>query len=381
MKELIKTSSLFKLCFSLIILAAAGFALAQEQSEYLSVSGPCNLEFPADHGPHFGYRTEWWYYTGNLTSEKGNRYGFQFTIFRTQISPPGYEKKWPQPSSAWRTQQIYLGHVALTDISGQKHLQGEKTARSAFGLSASTQTGAVTNIFIDDWSIDITPESHILTVATDDFYYKLHLVPEKLPIMHGDAGYSRKGSRPHQASCYYSFTRLNTEGILTVDEKTESVSGFSWMDHEYSSAALDLGVVGWDWFSLQLSDNTEVMLYLLREENGRIHPASSGSRINASGEVLHLARDDFSVNVKKTWKSRETDAVYPAHWQIQIPSLALDLSISPNLPDQEMLTLQSTGVIYWEGSVSLTGTKQGQSLTGQGYIELTGYARSFDAPM
>ena len=381
MKELIKTSSLFKLCFSLIIITAGNFALAQEKSEYLSVTGPCNLEFPGDHGPHFGYRTEWWYYTGNLTSEKGNRYGFQFTIFRTQISPPGYEKKWPQPSSAWRTQQIYLGHVALTDISGQKHLQGEKTARSAFGLSASTQTGAVTNIFIDDWSIDITPESHILTVATDDFYYKLHLVPEKLPIMHGDAGYSRKGSRPHQASCYYSFTRLNTEGILTVDEKTESVSGFSWMDHEYSSAALDLGVVGWDWFSLQLSDNTEVMLYLLREENGRIHPASSGSRINASGEVLHLARDDFSVNVKKTWKSRETDAVYPAHWQIQIPSLALDLSISPNLPDQEMLTLQSTGVIYWEGSVSLTGTKQGQSLTGQGYIELTGYARSFDAPM
>ena len=166
-----------------------------------------------------------------------------------------------------------------------------------------------------------------------------------------------------------------------MEGKTESVGGFSWMDHEYSTAALDPGLVGWDWFSLQLSDNTEVMLYLLREKNGKIHPASSGSRVDANGEVLHLAQDDFSVNVSKTWKSRETDAVYPAHWRIQIPSLALDLAISPNLPDQEMQTLQSTGVIYWEGSVSFTGTKQGQFLTGQGYIELTGYARSFDAPI
>ena len=383
-KKMIKPTRIaiiFTLSLLLTILQIDYLTIAEDQSEYLTVAGPCNLEFPADHGPHFGYRTEWWYYTGNLTSEKGKRYGFQFTIFRTQISPPGYEKKWPQPSSAWRTQQIYLGHVALTDISGQNHLQGEKTARSAFGLSAGIQTGAVTNIFIDDWSIHITPESHILKVATDDFDYQLHLTTEKLPVMHGDAGYSRKGSRPHQASCYYSFTRLNTEGILTVNGKTESVSGLSWMDHEYSTAALDPGLVGWDWFSLQLSDNTEVMLYLLREKNGKIHPASSGSRVDANGEVLHLAQDDFSVNVSKTWKSRETDAVYPAHWRIQIPSLALDLAISPNLPDQEMQTLQSTGVIYWEGSVSLTGTKQGQSLTGQGYIELTGYARPFDAPI
>ena len=381
MKESVKTYLLFILCFSLIIAAAGGFALAQEQSEYLSVTGPCHLEFPEDHGPHFGYRTEWWYYTGNLTSDNGRRYGFQFTIFRTQISPPGHEKRWPQPFSSWRTQQIYLGHLALTDISGKKHLQDEKIARSAFGLSGGTQTGAITDIFIEDWSIRITPDSHILKVAADDFNFEFYLIPEKLPVMHGDAGYSRKGSRPDQASCYYSFTRLKTKGTLSVEGKTESVSGFSWMDHEYSTAALDPGLVGWDWFSLQLSDNTEVMLYLLREKNGKIHPASSGSGVDANGKVLHLAQDDFSVNVSKTWKSRETDAVYPAHWRIQIPSLALDLAISPNLPEQEMRTLQSTGVIYWEGSVSLTGTKQGQSLTGQGYIELTGYARSFDAPI
>lgn len=377
-----KIASTFALSFLLTILQIDYITIAEDRSEYLTVADPCNLEFPADHGPHAGYRTEWWYYTGNLISEDGNRYGFQFTIFRIQISPPGSEKKWPQPSSAWRTQQIYVGHAAVTDISGKQHFQDEKTARSAFGLSAGTQTGAITDIFIDDWSIQITPDSHILKVTTDDFSYEFHLVPEKLPVMHGDAGYSRnRGSRPDQASCYYSFTRLKTAGMLSVDGKAESVNGLSWMDHEYSSAALDPGLAGWDWFSLQLSDNTEVMLYVLREENGKIHPASSGSRVNASGEVLHLAQKDFSVNVLKTWKSRKSDAVYPAHWQIRIHPLALDLTVSPNLADQEMQTLQSTGVIYWEGSVSLTGMKQGKPLTGQGYVELTGYARSFDAPI
>jgi predicted secreted hydrolase len=356
-------------------------AIADNQSEYLTVTGPCNLEYPGDHGPHAGYRTEWWYYTGNLTSEKGNRYGFQFTIFRTQISPPGFEKKWPQPSSGWRTQQIFLGHAAITDISGKQHIQDEKTARAALGLSAATQTGVITDIFIDGWSIRIAPDSHILNVAADDFTYEFHLVPEKLPVMHGDAGYSRKGSRPDQASCYYSFTRLKTEGMLSVGGKIESVNGLAWMDHEFSTAALDPGLVGWDWFSLQLSDSTEVMLYLLREENGRIHPVSSGSRVNANGEVDHLAKEDFSVHVLKVWKSPHSKAIYPSQWRVQIHSLELDLTITPNLPDQEMRTLQSTGIIYWEGSVSLTGFKRGQPITGQGYAELTGYARSLDAPM
>ena len=376
-----KIASIFALSLLVTILQIDYLTIADDQSEYLTVAGPCNLEFPGDHGPHAGYRTEWWYYTGNLTSEKGNRYGFQFTIFRTQISPPGFEKKWPQPSSGWRTQQIFLGHAAITDISGKQHIQDEKTARAALGLSAATQTGLITDIFIDDWSIRITPDSHTLNVATDDFAYEFHLVPEKLPVMHGDAGYSRKGSRPDQASCYYSFTRLKTEGMLSVGGKTESVNGLAWMDHEFSTAALDQGLVGWDWFSLQLSDSTEVMLYLLREENGRIHPVSSGSRVNANGEVHHLAKEDFSVHVLKVWKSPHSEAIYPSQWRMQIHPLGLDLTISANRPDQEMQTLQSTGIIYWEGSVSLTGFKRGQPLTGQGYAELTGYARSFDAPM
>jgi predicted secreted hydrolase len=372
--------------FSFLLLLLTLFTVNQmviagDGNDYLSVTGPCNLEFPEDHGPHAGYRTEWWYYTGNLTSEKGNRYGFQFTIFRTQISPPGYEKKWPRPSSAWRTQQVYLGHAAITDISGKQHLHTERIAREALGLSAGVQNGAVTAIFLHDWSLHIAPDSHVLKVASDDFSYEFHLAPEKPPVRHGDAGYSPKGSNPDRASCYYSFTRLKTEGRLSVAGEIESVEGFSWMDHEFSTAALEPGLVGWDWFSLQLSDNTEVMLYLLRGENGKIHPASSGSRVDANGELRHLVKNDFKVDVLKTWKSQQSDAVYPARWRVQIHSLSLDLYISPNLSDQEMQTLQSTGIIYWEGSVSFTGMKQGRPVTGLGYVELTGYARSFEAPM
>jgi predicted secreted hydrolase len=144
---------------------------------------------------------------------------------------------------------------------------------------------------------------------------------------------------------------------------------------------LDPGLVGWDWFSLQLSDNTEVMLYLLREKNGTIHPVSSGSRVDANGVFHHLSKDDFKVEVLKTWKSPQTNTVYPARWQVRIPSLSLVMNISPTVPDQEMQTLQTTGVIYWEGSVSLKGMKKGLPITGQGYVELTGYARPFDAPM
>jgi predicted secreted hydrolase len=207
------------------------------------------------------------------------------------------------------------------------------------------------------------------------------LTPIKSPVLHGDAGYSRKGSAPERASCYYSFTRLRTKGTLSKAGETESVEGLSWMDREFSSATLEPGLIGWDWFSLQLSDNTEMMIYLLRKNDGELSPASSGTFVDATGQARPLSKDDFNVEVLQTWKSPISQAVYPAKWQVQIFPLSIDLMIIPNLADQEMRTLKSTGVTYWEGSISLTGTKKGRPLAGQGYAELTGYAKPFDAPM
>jgi len=354
---------------------------ASEPTGYLSVTGPCNLEFPRDHGPHHGYRTEWWYYTGNLQAASGAKYGFQLTFFRSQISPPDDRQKWPQPTSAWRTQQVYLAHSAISNITEKQHLQAELVSRQALKMAGADQIEGSTTLFLKNWSARIGPDKHLLTVNSDGFSYELALTPEKPPVLHGLSGYSLKGSTAERASCYYSLCRLNAEGKLSIGEKNVTVKGSAWMDHEYSTALLEPGLQGWDWFSLQLSDRTEVMAFVLRKEKGGIGPASSATVIGNQGHSRHISNEEFAVTVLNTWKSPHSKAVYPAGWRLQIFPSLVDLTITPNLADQEMHTFGSTGVIYWEGSVSIEGTRAGQPVVGQGYVELTGYDKAFDAPM
>jgi predicted secreted hydrolase len=368
-------------CYLFVLCIAGVGAVAEEKNDFLSITGPCHLTFPKDHGPHPGYRTEWWYYTGNLKDETGNPYGFQLTLFRSQINPPGNETSWPRPPSAWRTQQIYLGHAAVSDIRRNLHFRTEIMAREVLNVAGVSQQSMNTHIFIRNWVAEIKPDRHRLSAQSNDFSYELDLVPLKPPILHGDAGYSRKGSTAERASCYYSVTRLKTTGIVKIHGKTLRVDGMSWMDHEFSTAPLEPGLSGWDWFSIQLNDQTEIMIYLLREKENRFNPASSGTFVDASGKTQHLTEKKFQVEVIDTWKSSNSNAVYPAKWRIKIPTLSMDMTITPNLADQEMRTPKSTNVTYWEGSVSITGTKNGKSIEGYGYVELTGYAEPFDAPM
>ena len=381
MKRLSKKAAFLFLCLVLMQTVAGHNALAEDPSGFFSVTGPCNLIFPKDHGPHPGYRTEWWYYTGNLQSDAGIPYGFQLTFFRHQISPPGAQKKWPEPHSAWRTQQIYLGHAALSDISKKRYLPSERIARESLGIAGVSQKANENTIFIKNWSAQIGDGGHNLKAAADDFAYELTLQPLKPPILHGTAGYSRKGSTPERASCYYSITRLSAEGTLTLDGKTISVKGFSWMDHEFSTAPLESGIVGWDWFSLQLSDQSEIMLFQLRNEHGRLHPSSGGTFVDPSGKPRHLSRENFSVEVLEQWKSPKSGAVYPVRWRLNVFPLSIQLTVAANLSDQEMQTPGSTGVTYWEGSVAANGSVADQKVQGQGYVELTGYAESFSAPL
>ena len=348
---------------------------------FKSVTGPCNLVFPRDHGSHPGFRTEWWYYTGNLENKEGYRFGFQLTFFRSQISPMGAEKTWPTPTSAWRTQQIYFGHAAITDINGKQHLQAEAAARGALGISGTRTEKSRTDIFIKNWSARIEQDNHRITAQTDNFSVDLMLTPLKSLVMHGDNGYSRKGSTPEKASCYYSYTRLKSKGRLTIGDKTYPVEGLSWMDHEFSTAPLESELSGWDWFSLQLSDHTEVMIFLLRDAKGGLGPASSGTYIDGKGSSIHISKKDFNISILDTWKSPVSHTVYPSRWRIRIFPMDLDVIVNPNLENQEMRTPESTGVTYWEGSVSVTGTKNGKSIRGQGYVELTGYDKPMDSPM
>ncbi len=362
-----------KIALVLVCIAASGGIGAAGDSGFLSVTGPCRLEFPRDHGPHPGFRTEWWYWTGNLKSETGRRFGFQLTFFRYQLTPFGGASAWPDPPSAWRSRQIYLGHAALSDLAGKRHFQSERAARQAFGLGGWVQWGPDITLFLRNWYAVVLPDAHRLHAFGDDFDFTLEMKPAKAPVRHGIDGYSRKGTTPERASCYYSFTRLETTGTVTAGGKTYEVEGESWMDHEFSTAPLEPGTVGWDWFSLQLSDKTEIMLYLLRQEDGEVNPASSGTYIDASGALRHLEKGYFQVFVKDAWKSAKSGAVYPRRWSLSIPLLGIDLDVSSNLADQEMRTTGTTGVTYWEGSVSVKGTKGGSPVEGHGYVEMTGY--------
>ena len=363
------------------VLLWCGFAAGETHNGYLSVTGPCNFSFPRDHGAHPGYRTEWWYYTGNLTGNGGRHYGFQLTFFRNQISPSQDADVWPEPRSAWRTQQIYLAHAAVSDITGKLHLQAEDMARNVLGMAGVEQNDTKTLVFLKNWSATITDNAHDIRAESDQFAYQLHLSSLKEPVAHGRGGYSKKGQSAERASCYYSFTRLASQGTMTLAGKTFPVSGQSWMDHEFSTAPLEPGIVGWDWFSLQLSDRTEIMIFLLREAKGLRNSASSGTFIAANGRTRHLSVDDFKLGTLDTWQSKKSGATYPSQWHMAIPSLSISLDIKSNLANQEMHTSGSTGVTYWEGSVSCRGKRNGRAITGAGYVEMTGYARPFDADL
>jgi predicted secreted hydrolase len=316
-----------------------------------------------------------------LRSEAGNQYGFQLTFFRSRISPPGDEKKWPRPASAWRTPQVYAAHAAVSDIAGNKHLSAEEVSRAALGLAGVDQSAQQTTVFLKNWSTQIRADSHSLRVVAPDFSYELNFNPVKPAALHGIRGYNLRGSTPERASCYYSVTRLRGNGRINLYGKMVRVSGSAWLDHEFSSAPLEPEISGWDWFSLQFSDDTEIMVVLGRTKQGQVHTASSGTYVDSGGRTRRITKNEIKVEVLDTWKSKQSGAHYPSRWRMQIEPLALDVRIASNLPDQEMITLGSTGVIYWEGSVSIDGTKKKHRIQGEGYAELTGYAADFDAPL
>lgn len=347
-------------------------------NDYDQISGPCELSFPDDHGPHPGFRTEWWYYTGNLIDSNQRGFGFQLTFFRRQIKPTAARQDWPQPASPWRTDEIYLAHAALTDITNARHVKFEKMARPVLSIAGAEQQGKAWKVFIENWEAVILPDKHHLKANTDSFELTLTLIPNKPIVLHGENGYSRKGQATDKASCYYSFTRLEAKGSLLLDETRHSVTGTAWMDHEFSTAPLQPGIVGWDWFSLQLSDHSEIMIFLLRQADGSTNAASSGTYVLPSGQTQHLSIDDIQISPTGFWKSPHSKGRYPIKWKLSIPRLMCNVNITARVSDQEMLTPLSTGVTYWEGSVNAQGDKGGRSINGSGYVEMTGYARPLE---
>jgi predicted secreted hydrolase len=392
---------------------------AGDTSGFERALAPRAFRFPADHGPHPGFRNEWWYFTGNLEAPDGRRFGYELTFFRSALVA-----REPPRASNWAARDAYMAHFAITDHAGGRFLARDRFARGAAGLAGASAPdasgrGAGWRVWLEDWAATsdaargrhgdtatrrsqwpmdpaVTGDAG-LTGATEApggaasprprvavmAFWPIHLAAQdsgmrldltlgegKAPVLEGEGGLSRKGPEPGNASYYYSLTRMPSAGWVEVGGRRFRVAGESWMDREWSTSALGRDEVGWDWFALQLSDGRELMLYRIRRRPGGISPFSAGTLVERDGSSRVLAAADARVDVLGSWASPRDGARYPAHWRVRVPGAGLDLEVRPIVADQEL----NLAVRYWEGAVDVRGVGAGGApLTGRGYVELTGY--------
>ena len=343
---------------------------------------PREFVFPGDHGAHPGFKTEWWYYTGNLFTEEGRQFGYQFTIFRNQLRPSGADSVTMNPEgkgardSEWSTNQLYLAHFAISDVSKKDHVFDERYSRGSAGLAGASVDPY--RIWLEDWEITRVKDSkasderfqmRIKAEMSDGTALDVVLNPQKPLVLQGEEGYDRKGGQDGNASYYISFTRMQTEGLLKKDGESLAVSGLSWMDHEWSTSALDSGQTGWDWFSIQLSNGYELMYYQIRNVDPDLAPQTTGSLVTPDGQKRDLDQGEVRLEVLEYWASPHTGARYPVQWTLAIPSEELEMDVTTVFDDQEM----TVSVQYYEGALQVSGKFRDEAIDGNGYIEMTGY--------
>ena len=364
---------LLLLLLALSSAAIDGFALCEAEAgeEWLQAVEPRNWNFPRDHGAHPAYRTEWWYFTGNLSDESARQFGYQLTFFRF-----GVRGEIESGGNPWQVRDLYMAHFTVTEVEGNNFSVAERISRAGPGL-AGARTDRM-EVWIFNWSAVMRDSVIELEARDGALELNLTLKPVKPLVFHGENGLSKKGAGEGQASYYTSFTSLETRGFIRIGENglNREVKGTSWFDHEFGSNQLAENQEGWDWFSLHLSDGRDLMLYFLRKAGGIIEPASSGTLVETDGTARHLPLEAVSLEVLDRWESPATGGNYPGRWKIRIPECNIELVIAPLVRNQELITSQSTGVIYWEGAVGGSGTSNDQKVTAEGYVELTGYAGS-----
>jgi predicted secreted hydrolase len=349
---------------------------------YARALEPLDWTFPRNFGAHPDYLTEWWYYTGNVKTEDGRHFGFQFTIFRRAITPPDAEA--PATDSEWRTNQLYMAHFAVTDVAAQRFYHDSRFSRGSADLAGAlpspAQPDARYAVWVEDWRVEAVDDAAQITRVTatmptpDGGSVTLDLTLDQIkpPALQGDAGLSAKSAEAGNASHYYSLTRMAADGTVTIDGTANAVSGWAWKDHEFSTSALGTGALGWDWFGLQFDNDHELMIGQIRLTDGGRDPYFGGALVYPDGSTVYLPSDSFDIVATQTWTSPHTGATYPAGWTItvRVPDGALagttlNFTATPQLADQE---LYGGGIAYWEGTVRIDG-----DVTGYGYAELTGY--------
>lgn len=361
----------FLLSFTAVFLACATAARIPEQIQihepvFLPATPGYQYSFPRDHGSHPDYKVEWWYYTGHLKGSDGRRFGYELTFFRFGLDRRAESK------SSWAIDDLHAAHFAISQIEEQQFRSFERLQRKGPGIARTSQ--GTLDIENSGWSARLHGDVMKLRAYAEGILLEIDLKTKKDPIIHGINGVSQKADGYGRASHYYSMTRMQTQGMLSINGNAIRVSGESWMDHEFGTNQLAPEQIGWDWFSVQLDNEEELMLYQLRNRNGSIDRNSSGTVVAANGRSEHLLLQDFNVSSLQDWKSPKTGVTYRIDWEIKIPSLDAILRLKPLMEHQELLTTRSTGIVYWEGAVEVSGIWKGQAVTGRGFVELTGYS-------
>jgi predicted secreted hydrolase len=352
-------------CFiSAVLLALAAAEAPAADPDWDAALPGWKYEFPRDHQAHPGFKTEWWYFTGNLTGEDGRELGFQLTFFRQGV------RRGEDASTRFAVDDIKLAHFAVTDISNGRFRFAQRVSRGAFGEAGFADGDRIA--WIDDWVLRLNGPGQFRLEARDtDFAVSLDLAATQDPVFHGEDGVSQKSEGVGCASHYYSYARLAATGAVTIDGQEIAVKGWSWFDQEWATNQLTEKQTGWDWLSLQFEDNTELMLFQIRLKEGGRDSFSHGTWIDAEGNATRVKNDDFELVPGRIWTSNETGGDYPVEWKLRIPKLNLDLDVSAAMDGQELVLRP---ISYWEGSVQANGTREGKAVQGRGYLEMTGYA-------
>ena len=327
------------------------------------------LSFPRDHGKHPLFETEWWYLSGHLSSPNGKSWAYQFTAFRRSFF-------WMIGERLILRAPIegYVGHLAITNIDEQEYAYVETWGTPFLGQAGAREDGL--NVWVRDWRLVDENGTFTLSAGQNKISVSLTMVPSKRPVLHGRNGFSLKGRSKEQASHHYSITSLQTKGSVTWEGRSHEVVGKSWLDREFGSRMFPRDLQGWDWFGLRFEDESEIMLSLIRRSDGTAASTSYGTIVFPNGDSRNIHKGDFSISALGQWTSPRTNTLYPMGWRISVGPLNLEVDVNPLLKDHEILSRELTGLDYWDGPVSVTGSKNGELIKGQGYVELIGYAQS-----
>ncbi|HSK74770.1 MAG TPA: lipocalin family protein [Pyrinomonadaceae bacterium] len=336
---------------------------------------PVNL--PRDLYAHQNAQTEWWYYTGHAETASGNRFGFELVFFKRRTD---LDKFSLVPLRLFGN-PIYFAHFAVTDYQKKEFRYAHrKSANGWFDYPASASETHF-HLRLGDWSLRESHGSHVLRASiNNDLTFEATLKPAKPVVLNGKAKDGVSFKDEGEASRYFSYTRMEMEGDIVWHGETEHFNGSAWMDREFGTWTPTENQKGWDWFSVQLDNGSELMCYQLRNSSNDVSPSSSGTFVDENGEFTPLSNEDFTIEPTGFWKSPRTKATYPSGWNLKVPKFGLDLVVTPVIEDQELDTRGTTMIIYWEGACEVGGKAKEAEVKGRAYVELVGYDRSHDQP-